>query len=167
MRKINNAPETRTEDDLYYEYSRSERLSQSHFVNGRRDRSRRYSLSRLLLFDLIFLFVIGGIILPFIIQKNLKDSIAPLRFEMELRRDDQDVLVSLFIRSRGEISGDEGLLKIELISNGNPVIEWEEIPPEQGAVSTLRHRLTGAASRQTVICRIIWNSRDVRLNGQI
>ena len=167
MRKINNAPETRTENGLYYEYSRSERLAQSKFTDGRRNRSGRSGLSKLLIFDFIFLFIIGGIILPFIIQRNLKDRIAPLNFEMELRRDDQDVLVSLFIRNSGDISGERGLLKIELISEGVSLTEWEEIPPEPGKVSTLRYRLNDVPSRKTIICRIIWNGEDVQLNGQI
>ncbi len=167
MRRINNAPETMTDQDLHYQYSRSERVELSGFTNGRSQRPRRYGLSKILLFDLLFLFVIGGIILPFLIERNMKDRVDSLTFTMELRRDQQDILVSLHISNRVEGSLPDQTVFIELFAADISVASWEEIPPAKDAPRTLRYRIPDSPEKTPVVISVQWGDKKGSLNGRI
>ena len=101
MRKINKGPETSTGEELHYVYSRKDRESESRFVDGRRTVVKSGFQHKIILFDLLFLMIIGGIIVPFIINRNLSGHMDKLSFKMELRRVEEDLLVSVHLINRG------------------------------------------------------------------
>ena len=167
MRKSNRAPETRTDGDLFVTYSREERLQTAAFPGACSRKRRPGGLSRLILFDLLFLCIIGGIIVPFMIQRNLKSRIGPLSFEMELRRDDNDILVSLRMFSLSTDMDREEPVTFSLVLNGKEVAVFDELSPTEGDKRILRYRIEDVEETGDIICRINWQDDSVALNGKI
>ncbi|OQY34285.1 MAG: hypothetical protein B6241_05305 [Spirochaetaceae bacterium 4572_59] len=167
MRKINRGPETSSGHDLHYVYSREEMQRMSRFVDGRSRKSRSFSYQRkILLFDLLFLLIIGGVIVPFIVNRNLSARIDDLTFKMELRKDNTDLFVSLrIINSRSSKNLDEPISLELSIADYDPVF-FDEIPPGPGEERVIRYTVRGLKESLPVYCRIKWKDKDIRLNGK-
>jgi len=168
MRKINRAPETRAENDLYYTYSREDLRRETRYPDGRRPSARSWNGHKILLFDLLFLFIIGGVIVPFMINRNLSGKIDALSFVMELRREnDAEVFISLHIINTGkEILSDEPI-EVELEPQDSDSRSYSELPPAPGGERVLRYRLDERDDEVSVYCRITWKEKNIRLNGKI
>ena len=166
MQKINRGPETFSPEDLHYEYSREERERTSRFTDGRRSIRRKMGYQRILLFDLIFLFIIGGIIVPFIVNRNMKGRIESFSFKMELRRDESDLLVSLIIRNSEDLPSMDQFLSLELYPGEYDPVYFEELPPPVGEERVIRYRLTGIDEPLEIYYRITWKEKSIRLSGK-
>lgn len=167
MRKINRGPETSSGNDLHYVYSREEMRRESRFVDGRQRKIRSFSYQRnILLFDLLFLLIIGGVIVPFIVNRNLSARIDNLTFKMELRKDNTDLYVSLrIINSKSSEKFDEPISLELSIGDYDPVF-FDEIPPGKGEERVLRYSASGIKESLPVYCRIKWKDKSIRLNGK-
>jgi hypothetical protein len=168
MRKINRAPETRSGDDLHYVYTREEMRRETRYTDGRRTSSRAWSLHKIFLFDLLFLFIIGGVIVPFLINRNLSGKIDALSFAMELRRENEkEVFISIHIANtaRETLSGDP--IEIELVLGNSAPRNFSELPPVPGGERIIRYQSEGENEDLPVYCRILWKGQSLRLNGKI
>ncbi len=167
MRKINRGPETFSPGDLHSEYSREERERISRFTDGRHSTHRKMGFQKILLFDLLFLFIIGGIIVPFIVNRNMKGRIESLAFRMELRRDESDLLISLKIRNSESLSAVDQFIYLELSPGEYESVYFEELPPPAGEERVIRYRLENIDDPLGIYYRITWKETSIRLSGKL
>lgn len=167
MRKINRGPETSTGDDLHYVYSREEMRRMTDFVDGRQRKIRSFSYQRnILLFDLLFLLIIGGVIVPFLVTRNLSARIDDLSFKMELRKDNTDLFVSLRIENLKNTDSLDEPVNLELSIGEYDSVFFDEIPPGKGEERVIRYRAEGIDESLPVYCHIKWKDKKIRLSGK-
>ena len=118
------------------------------------------------MFDLLFLLIIGGVIVPFIINRNLTARIDELTFKMELRKDDRDLFVSLRITNSKDNTRFDDQISLELSIGGSDPVFFDEIPPAKGEERVIRYRAHGIDESLPVYCRISWKDKSIRLNGK-
>ena len=167
MHKINKGPETFSPGDLHYEYSREEREKISRFTDGRHSTRGKMGFQKFLLLDLLFLLIIGGIIVPFIVNRNMKGRIESLSFKMELRREDSDLLISLKIRNSEDLSALNQFIYLELRPGEYEPVYFEELPPPAGDERVIRYRLENIEDALGIYYNISWKETSIRLSGKL
>jgi hypothetical protein len=162
---INQGPEIYDPDALKAEYSRAEREEMTRFTDGRQNRGggRRHPL-RILLLDILLLCIIGGIIYPFIVERNRSGNLGDTRCRLELRRSEDDVLVSLSMKTGAGADGNEAV-DITVNVNGRTAESLADLTPRGGEERTLRYSLKGHREKLNVEVILENGETELRLNA--
>ena len=162
---MNRGPEIYDPDALKIESSRAERERMAGYANGRRRRgSGRKRTLRILLLDILILCIIGGVLYPFIVERNRAGSLGGTDCRLELRRSGEDVLVSLIMKTPEESQGNRPV-DISLMVNGVTAKSFSDLTPLPGDLRTLRYRLEGESGKLNV--KVVFESSEeqLRLNA--
>jgi len=152
-RRMNRGPEIYDSSDLKVEYSRQERLEMTDFPGKREPRAARRISLRILLLDILLLCIIGGIIYPFIINKNRTGTIDGIFCTLTARTSGDVVLISVSMKNNEPASAQKPF-DLELQINGVHEETVSDITPPPGDERTLRFT-TGVQDKKISIGTLI------------
>jgi len=139
----------------------------TRYTDGRR-RSSGGGLSRkLVLLDLLLLCIIGGVIYPFIIERNRTGTIDGVNFELALRYDRDTVFCSV-VMTGGDgalISESEPVTLSLQVGEAEPVL-LDELPPPAGESRTVRYSMARPGKGVRFRCVIQWKGETLTLNAK-
>ncbi len=162
---INQGPEIYDPEALRVESSRSERIEMSRFTDGRRaPSSSRKKAMKIVLLDLLLLCIIGGVLYPFIVEMNKSGDLEETRCRLELRRSQEDVLVSLKMRTDDDAAGNRPV-DITVYVNGRETESFTDLTPPGGMERTLRYSLKEAEEKVKVEILLEIEDASLRLNA--
>jgi len=162
-KRMNRGPEVYSPDDLRVEYSRQERLEMTRFPGGRkRGAGRRYSL-RIMLLDLLLLCIIGGIIYPFLVNRNRTGTLEGVECSLSARGTEKELLVSVLMKSSKDAE-DQLPFDLTLMINDTVVNTLADITPPPGEERYYRFSRTASEGRISVRALIVIGEKEIQLN---
>jgi len=164
--KINRGPEIYDPQALRSEYSRQEREKMTHFVNGRRPKTRsKYSI-RILMMDILLLCIIGGVITPFIINRNKTARIEGINCKLEIRSSEEEVFISVILMNSNDGAGPRPV-ETEIYINDVFQSRLEDLTPEPGGERTLRLKMKRPEERISIRAVVNIDGKKALMNDAL
>lgn len=164
VNKINKGPEVYSEDSLHVEYSRSERLASTRFVDGRQRTGRRKYSLKILMLDILLLCIIGGVLYPFIESSNKKGTLDNVHCRLSLRTIDDEFFISVNLHNRNTID-EEKIIDLQIMVNEQLVYEASDLIPSAGNESTFRFKMKRHKEKLAVHAILTLGEESIDLNA--
>jgi hypothetical protein len=136
MMAATGGPETGGKEQLKAVYSREERIAQSGY-RGHKPKQKGWAGSRrILLLDLVILFIFGCVIYPLLLKKQETRLVEGYICTVKMRKGKGLSGVEIFITANGDSNPSNGIEITLTDKKGGTFYRWTDVVPEPGETRT-------------------------------
>ncbi len=149
---MNRGPEIFEPEGLLVEYSREERLKAFPLTRGRKRAFRKYSM-KLLMLDILFLCIIGGVVYPFIVKRNSRGSLDGMPCSLSLRYAGEYVYITVEMKNEQKKS-EPCPVELRIFGDGQLVKRGSDLTPPAGGVRSFYAKMKRGKEQMLVLAEL-------------